>query len=88
MHVSTYVAGPSILAGGVAAVINVDIAVSPRPPQNTLTMVIVNQVLRGITICDKPEGLGVDKSTWIRATSCLKAIFQVNPANSKYFGYT
>ena len=55
MHVSTYVAGPSILAGGVAAVINVDIAVSPRPPHNTLTMVIIYQVLRGITICDKPD---------------------------------
>ena len=50
MHVRTHMAGPSILAGGGAAVIIVDIAVSPRPPQNTVTMVIIYQVLRGITI--------------------------------------
>lgn len=55
MYLTTHVAGPSILAGGVAAVVNVDIAVSPHPPQNTLTMVIIYQVLRGITICDEPD---------------------------------
>ena len=54
---TTHVAGPSIQAGVGVAVINVYITVSPCPPMNTVTSVIIYQVLRDK--CIQPSTLSL-----------------------------
>jgi len=54
---TTHVAGPSIKAGVGVAVINVYVTVSPCPPTNTVTLVIVYQVLRDK--CIQPSRLSL-----------------------------
>ena len=41
----THMAGPSILAGVRATVIDVDVTVHSCPPHNTVTLVCIDQVL-------------------------------------------